>query len=215
MLDSPAGWKGDRLRSSTRSEAARAVVGRRPRRPHRHTPRHGRGERPPANAALETWTLDPNTIPRAATSRAAGVAGRAPPRSAAPRSRRASARKREQAERRSTSARRRSAPSPSVAAPAASLPRPPGPSDPEQAAAARGCASCASRSSSSASGARLRLLDLRDHDGGRPGPASLESRQQYAQAENSVVYDAYDNKLATLTNNQGRILARVRARSPR
>jgi penicillin-binding protein 1A len=35
---------------------------------------------------------------------------------------------------------------------------------------------------------------------------SLESRQQYEQAENSVVYDAYGNKLATLTNNQGRIL---------
>ena len=35
---------------------------------------------------------------------------------------------------------------------------------------------------------------------------SLETRQQYAQAENSVVYDAYNMKLATLTNNQGRIL---------
>ena len=35
---------------------------------------------------------------------------------------------------------------------------------------------------------------------------SLETRQQYAQAENSVVYDAYNSKLATLTNNQGRIL---------
>ncbi len=35
---------------------------------------------------------------------------------------------------------------------------------------------------------------------------SLESRQQYKAAENSVVYDAYGTKLATLTNNQGRIL---------
>ena len=35
---------------------------------------------------------------------------------------------------------------------------------------------------------------------------SLENREQYQQAENSVVYDAYGNKLATLTNNQGRIL---------
>jgi penicillin-binding protein 1A len=35
---------------------------------------------------------------------------------------------------------------------------------------------------------------------------SLESRQQYLESENSVVYDAYNNKLATLTNNQGRIL---------
>ena len=35
---------------------------------------------------------------------------------------------------------------------------------------------------------------------------SLENRQQYLEAENSVVYDATTNKLATLTNNQGRIL---------
>jgi len=35
---------------------------------------------------------------------------------------------------------------------------------------------------------------------------SLENRQQYLEAENSVVYDAYNNKLTTLTNNQGRIL---------
>ena len=35
---------------------------------------------------------------------------------------------------------------------------------------------------------------------------SLESREQYRQAQNSVVYDSYGNKLATLTNNQGRIL---------
>ncbi|MDX6582232.1 MAG: penicillin-binding protein [Solirubrobacterales bacterium] len=34
---------------------------------------------------------------------------------------------------------------------------------------------------------------------------SLESREQYKRAENSVVYDAYGNKLATLTNNQGRV----------
>jgi len=35
---------------------------------------------------------------------------------------------------------------------------------------------------------------------------SLENREQYKLAENSVVYDSYGNKLATLTNNQGRIL---------
>ncbi len=35
---------------------------------------------------------------------------------------------------------------------------------------------------------------------------SLESRQQYLESENSVVYDAYNKPLATLTNNQGRIL---------
>jgi penicillin-binding protein 1A len=35
---------------------------------------------------------------------------------------------------------------------------------------------------------------------------SLENREQYERAENSIVYDAYNNKLATLTNNQGRIL---------
>jgi penicillin-binding protein 1A len=35
---------------------------------------------------------------------------------------------------------------------------------------------------------------------------SLENRAQYENAHNSVVYDAYGHKLATLTNNQGRIL---------
>jgi penicillin-binding protein 1A len=35
---------------------------------------------------------------------------------------------------------------------------------------------------------------------------ALESREQYKRAENSVVYDAYGTKLATLTNNQGRVL---------
>ena len=35
---------------------------------------------------------------------------------------------------------------------------------------------------------------------------ALESREQYKRAENSVVYDAYGKKLATLTNNQGRVL---------
>ena len=35
---------------------------------------------------------------------------------------------------------------------------------------------------------------------------SLESREQYKSAVNSVVYDSYGNKLATLTNNQGRVL---------
>jgi penicillin-binding protein 1A len=34
----------------------------------------------------------------------------------------------------------------------------------------------------------------------------LEDRAQFARAENSVVYDAYNNKIATLTNNQGRVL---------
>ena len=34
---------------------------------------------------------------------------------------------------------------------------------------------------------------------------ALESREQYKRAENSVVYDAYGQKLATLTNNQGRV----------
>ena len=44
---------------------------------------------------------------------------------------------------------------------------------------------------------------------------SLENREQYQRAENSVVYDVNGEKLATLTNNQGRILARLRARSRR
>jgi penicillin-binding protein 1A len=35
---------------------------------------------------------------------------------------------------------------------------------------------------------------------------SLEARQQYKSAVNSVVYDSYGNKLAVLTNNQGRVL---------
>ncbi len=35
---------------------------------------------------------------------------------------------------------------------------------------------------------------------------SLESREQYERAENSIVYDVNGVKLATLTNNQGRIL---------
>jgi penicillin-binding protein 1A len=35
---------------------------------------------------------------------------------------------------------------------------------------------------------------------------SLENRAQYEHAQNSVVYDAYGNRLATLTNNQGRVL---------
>ena len=33
----------------------------------------------------------------------------------------------------------------------------------------------------------------------------LESREQYKRSENSIVYDAYGQKLATLTNNQGRV----------
>ena len=35
---------------------------------------------------------------------------------------------------------------------------------------------------------------------------SLENRAQYERAENSVMYDRYNNRLATLTNNEGRIL---------
>ena len=35
---------------------------------------------------------------------------------------------------------------------------------------------------------------------------SLESREQYKRSENSVVYDINGEKVATLTNNQGRIL---------
>ncbi len=35
---------------------------------------------------------------------------------------------------------------------------------------------------------------------------SLENRDQYERAENSIVYDVNGEKLATLTNNQGRIL---------
>jgi penicillin-binding protein 1A len=35
---------------------------------------------------------------------------------------------------------------------------------------------------------------------------ALEAREQYARAENSVVYDVNGEKLATLTNNEGRIL---------
>jgi penicillin-binding protein 1A len=34
---------------------------------------------------------------------------------------------------------------------------------------------------------------------------ALESREQYKRSENSIVYDAYGQKLATLTNNQGRV----------
>jgi penicillin-binding protein 1A len=37
---------------------------------------------------------------------------------------------------------------------------------------------------------------------------ALESREQYKRAENSIVYDAYGQKLATLTNNQGRVFVR-------
>jgi penicillin-binding protein 1A len=43
---------------------------------------------------------------------------------------------------------------------------------------------------------------------------SLETRQQYVESENSVVYDAYNNKLATLTNNQGRIILESAEISP-
>ena len=43
---------------------------------------------------------------------------------------------------------------------------------------------------------------------------SLENREQYQHSENSVVWDAYGNKLATLTNNQGRILIPSESISP-
>ena len=36
---------------------------------------------------------------------------------------------------------------------------------------------------------------------------ALENLAQYADAQNSVVYDINGNKIATLTNNQGRILS--------
>ena len=40
---------------------------------------------------------------------------------------------------------------------------------------------------------------------------SLENRAQYARSENSVVYDINGEKIATLTNNQGRILRLLRS----
>ena len=43
---------------------------------------------------------------------------------------------------------------------------------------------------------------------------ALENREQYKHAENSVVYDAYGQKLATLTNNEGRILIQLRRDRP-
>ncbi len=43
---------------------------------------------------------------------------------------------------------------------------------------------------------------------------SLESRAQYERATNSVVYDVNGQKLATLTNNQGRILLETDEISP-
>ena len=43
---------------------------------------------------------------------------------------------------------------------------------------------------------------------------ALESREQYKRAENSVVYDINGAKLATLTNNQGRILLDTEEISP-
>ena len=43
---------------------------------------------------------------------------------------------------------------------------------------------------------------------------SLESREQYKRAENSVVYDVRGQRLATLTNNQGRILLTSEEISP-
>ena len=43
---------------------------------------------------------------------------------------------------------------------------------------------------------------------------ALESREQYKRAENSIVYDVNGEKLATLTNNQGRILLSSEEISP-
>ena len=43
---------------------------------------------------------------------------------------------------------------------------------------------------------------------------ALESREQYMRAENSVVYDVNGRKLATLTNNEGRILLSTEEISP-
>ena len=43
---------------------------------------------------------------------------------------------------------------------------------------------------------------------------SLESREQYKRAENSIVYDVRGQRLATLTNNQGRILLTSEEISP-
>jgi penicillin-binding protein 1A len=43
---------------------------------------------------------------------------------------------------------------------------------------------------------------------------ALESREQYKRAENSVVYDINGERLATLTNNQGRILLSSEEISP-
>jgi penicillin-binding protein 1A len=43
---------------------------------------------------------------------------------------------------------------------------------------------------------------------------SLETRQQYARAQNSVVYDVNGERIATLTNNQGRILLEAGEISP-
>ena len=37
----------------------------------------------------------------------------------------------------------------------------------------------------------------------------LESRAQYENAENSIVYDINGEKIATLTNNQGRIIVEL------
>src|SRR3954468_16546702 len=42
----------------------------------------------------------------------------------------------------------------------------------------------------------------------------LEDRAQYARAENSVIFDQYGNRLATLTNNAGRILVKSKDIAP-
>ena len=60
-------------------------------------------------------------------------------------------------------------------------------------------------------GARVRLLDLRDHDGGRPGPAlAREPRAVQARPRTRSSTTSTASKLATLTNNQGRILLDLR-----
>src|SRR3954468_3924175 len=42
----------------------------------------------------------------------------------------------------------------------------------------------------------------------------LEDRAQYARAKNSVIFDQYGNRLATLTNNAGRILVKSKEIAP-
>ena len=185
------------------------VVGRPSRQPYRHTAA-SRASARDAAAPSARLRHGLRTRTRFRERRRADAAGVAASRSAEERRAEKEARQRASASRprrRSTSASRRSAASPSALAPAAIAAAPSGaaglreqrpPEDAQAALRARHPRPL---------GARVRLLDLRDHDGRRPGPAVAgEPRAVQAQAENSVVYDAYGNKLATLTNNQGRVL---------